>query len=862
MRFVIVGGGINGAAAAFQLSELLKAGSMAASITLLERGKRGQPTGSSAGITRITRKASFENPHVIPGMVELSNAILLELGAVTPIETVLVGNNPRYLDNAVAAATLSNARFSHLDEPSLQRYPYLNMDGLSGVVEDAMDEHGNGAGTLDPTLAISRMLEKAVANGAVVRFDTEVSSITEDAQGVVRLKTTDGEIIEADRVITAAGVWSDRLIGRSSAGSLYTKPKVLKVFWFKLDAGYGRAHFPNILFKLKGGPYLASLHPGFATKHAEYDFSNPATEEGVYMIQENLSDGAYLKFGHIQPVPQIKEDPDLIAKREQISKEHEAFVAHFVREFMPGVAHALPDLAQGRAAFTQTYLEGFASDFMPVIGPRFAESHITVMAGFSGIGAKFAVASGRYAALYALGRSEEIPANVRELFAPQRMTLRFKPPGQWRINGNLGAPGPDGTVQSPPCLDMGLLGEKATALYRNGYPANPGIPEARQAVANMFNRYLSARQMPGEPIDRNSVLIATGGATDAAQIAIDHAKAKFGDAARPVAVLLTPVYHLYIGQLAQSGFDVQYIDGVDRYDARDHSFDALTDEEYLWAIRGAITPETCLLFINSPRNPDGKIFSREFLIGVLAILDDHPQLRLISDTIYKEVAPAEANAATLFGLANRQQRTRIYETDGTSKSVAKTMDRAAWVISDATNVEEISLVSHLKRGRPALPQMLQIVSMDEYLEINASGYFEKNSALYLAKLGYVATAAAQVHGLRCSPYVGAYYGYLDFRGVDFGAPMSALEKEIALVDALIAKGVAVSPGTNFKHPGAIRFNASFDNRTLELLMDILVETFAELGARVSRHALPLPAINSPDYQFQPYPVGVMSAQRP
>ncbi len=247
---------------------------------------------------------------------------------------------------------------------------------------------------------------------------------------------------------------------------------------------------------------------------------------------------------------------------------------------------------------------------------------------------------------------------------------------------------------------------------------------------------------------------------------------------------------------------------------------------------------------------------------MLSILDDHPALRIVSDTIYKEVAPREENVTTLYGLATRAQRRRIYEVDGTSKSVAKTMDRAAWLLSGAENVAEIAAVSHLKRGRPALPQMLQIVSMNEYLDRSAPDYLRQNSAMYAGKMRYVGAAAAQVVNLHWSPHLGAYYGYLDFRAVDFGIPITAVEKENAVVDALTVRGIGVFAGSTFRHTGTIRFNCSFRNESLRDMMKVVVDTFEGLGAKVVRAAIPLPEIDVPTYDFRPYPVGILSTQKP
>ncbi len=856
---MIVGAGLMGASAADQLLRLAREAGRAVRVTVLERGAENSLAGSSAGESRISRKTSFENAEVIPAMTVRSNAALHALGAVDPSRTVILGNNPRYIDSAMKVAASCGAAHAPLSDLS-KSVAYVNTDGLRGLVEAPMDASGDGSGIINPRAAVQVLLDRAGGNGAAVRFNAVVRSLTERGDGTVELALEGGETLLADVVIAASGVWNDPLIGAASPASLHTKAKVLKVFWFKLKEGIELGDFPNFIFKIKGGEEFAAAHPGFASAHPGYDFRQATTEEGFYLLRERLPDGAYLKVGHYQPTPRLKEAPDELLARETITAEHGAFVAGFVREFFPGLAPHLERTDE--PSFTRTYLESFANDAMPIIGPRSARSRVIVMTGFSGIGAKFAVEAGAYAAHYALGQPERTPEAARRLFAPDRESLRPKLPTTWRVNGRLGAPGPDGTVQSPPCLDMGLLGEKAARLYRNGYPANAGIPEARGAVANMFNRYQADRQMPGEPIDLEQVYLATGGATDAIQIAIDHARSKFMPAATPRALLIVPIYHLYLGQLQENGFATDYADSSDDYDAAANTLTPRADDEILADIRARLTPETCLLFINSPRNPDGKIYTRNFLEGVLAILDEQPTLRVVSDTIYKEVAPREENVATLYGLASPAQRRRIYEIDGTSKSVAKTMDRAAWLLSDAANIAEIAAVSHLKRGRPALPQMLQIVSMDAYLESSAPEYLRQNSEMYAGKLRYVEAAAAQVAGLRCTPYLGAYYGYLDFRTVDFGLPQSALEKENAVADALTVRGIGIFPGATFRHPGTIRFNCSFKNDSLRDMMEVIVDTFEGLGATVTRQEIPLPTIDVPRYDFRPYPVGTLSTQKP
>ena len=46
------------------------------------------------------------------------------------------------------------------------------------------------------------------------------------------------------------------------------------------------------------------------------------------------------------------------------------------------------------------------------------------------------------------------------------------------------------------------------------------------------------------------------------------------------------------------------------------------------------------------------------------------------------------------------------------------------------------------------------------------------------------------------------------------------------------------------------------------MMAVIVDTFEGLGAKVTRREIPLPEIDAPTYDFRPYPVGVLSTQKP
>lgn len=67
-------------------------------------------------------------------------------------------------------------------------------------------------------------------------------------------------------------------------------------------------------------------------------------------------------------------------------------------------------------------------------------------------------------------------------------------------------------------------------------------------------------------------------------------------------------------------------------------------------IRARITPRTKAIFLNSPHNPTGAVLSRETLLDIAAIADDHG-LWIISDEAYEDVLYAPARHHAIAALA-------------------------------------------------------------------------------------------------------------------------------------------------------------------------------------------------------------------
>src|SRR5439155_1598831 len=96
---------------------------------------------------------------------------------------------------------------------------------------------------------------------------------------------------------------------------------------------------------------------------------------------------------------------------------------------------------------------------------------------------------------------------------------------------------------------------------------------------------------------------------------------------------------------------------VPLYESRGFSFSA--DE-----VLEKITPRTRLLIINSPANPTGGVVPRAELDRLVAGLERHPQVAVMSDEIYGEILYDGAEHVSLLGYPSLKERLILLDAEG------------------------------------------------------------------------------------------------------------------------------------------------------------------------------------------------------
>lgn len=210
---------------------------------------------------------------------------------------------------------------------------------------------------------------------------------------------------------------------------------------------------------------------------------------------------------------------------------------------------------------------------------------------------------------------------------------------------------PDFATPSPIC-------EEAVKWLRAGYTHYticPGLPELRVGIAEKLKRDNNCNYDP------DGIIVAPGGKF-AIYLAI-RALVNKGDEV----MYLEPGWVSYPAIIQASGATPVPVrlSQVDSF--------KLTREK----LESAVTPNTKILIVNYPNNPTGKCLSQGELDDLVAFLEAHPQVLLMSDEIYERIV--FTGFSNLSPASIPQIASRVITINGFSKATAMTGWRCGYL---------------------------------------------------------------------------------------------------------------------------------------------------------------------------------------
>lgn len=347
---------------------------------------------------------------------------------------------------------------------------------------------------------------------------------------------------------------------------------------------------------------------------------------------------------------------------------------------------------------------------------------------------------------------------------------------------------------APPAIKAAAIA--AIERNKNQYAITWGAKSFRQALAKKHERFSGVR------VDPETQITVTCGSTEAMLAAL-LATVDPGDEV----IVFEPWYENYGPDTVLSGAVPVYV----KLRPPDWSFDPAQ-------LRRAFSKKTKGIIVNTPHNPTGKMFTREELELISALVNEFDAL-VFTDEIYEHILYDQHQhiyPQTIDGLMDR-----TIMISGLSKTFAVTGWRLGYAIAPPHISAAIRKVHDFCTvGAPAPLQEGAVAGLelgdDYYVELRKK-YQSRRDRFFpvLAETGFVATAPQ-----------GAYYIMAEF-------PNPGGLDDVAFTRQLIAEvGVAVVPASSFYRPGdadgrkRVRFCFPKRNATLDEAASRLRNAFA------------------------------------
>ena len=279
------------------------------------------------------------------------------------------------------------------------------------------------------------------------------------------------------------------------------------------------------------------------------------------------------------------------------------------------------------------------------------------------------------------------------------------------------------------------------ALRRNrtGYTPIIGYPQVREAVAARMQR------RSGRPCSADNVVLTPG--TQGGLFCALNCLAGPGDEV----ILPEPIYGPYAGVVGASG--ARMVNVPLRLENGFHPD--------LGSLARAVTPRTRVIWINTPHNPTGAVFTADEVTGIARLCRER-DLWLVSDEVYEDLAFARPHTSA-WSLPDMADRTIV--ASSLSKSHAMAGFRFGWVIGPPTLSRHLfDFLLCMYFGGPAFIQDGALAALGgELPEVGAQRETYRRRALVLTDI------LEDAPNCRAIPPEGGMFVLLDIRGTGLGA---------------------------------------------------------------------------------------------
>ena len=229
-------------------------------------------------------------------------------------------------------------------------------------------------------------------------------------------------------------------------------------------------------------------------------------------------------------------------------------------------------------------------------------------------------------------------------------------------------------------------------------------------------------------------------------------------------------------------------------------------------LSSAITKNTKLIFLNSPSNPTGAVYTKDELIKLASILLEHPHVFIGTDDIYEHISLDDTPFYNIL-MVEPRLKDRVIVLNGVSKAYSMT----GWRIGYAAGPKEIIVaMGKLQSQSTSNPTSISQVAAEAALR-GDQDCIKPMVKAFKERHAFVLKALNEIDGVKCIPASGAFYAFADARKAIealFSKNKINAANDLAFSEFILeATGVAVVPGSAFGSEGYFRisFATSMDN---------------------------------------------------
>jgi len=336
------------------------------------------------------------------------------------------------------------------------------------------------------------------------------------------------------------------------------------------------------------------------------------------------------------------------------------------------------------------------------------------------------------------------------------------------------------------------------------YTAVAGIPELRQAIAEKFKRDNQLDYKPSE------ILVSTGGK----QCIFNLLMAVMNPGER--AIIPAPYWVSYPDM-------VKLAEGVPVIVPTKAENDFQMTAEQL---EEALCHQSKVLFLNSPSNPTGMVYTADELAAIGAVVRKHPALIVATDDMYEKIVFDGKPYAT-FAQVNPDLKDQTVTFNGVSKAYCMTGWRIGFCAGPELLIKAMSKIQGQSTSNAnSIAQKAALAALT-----GPTDALVEMVRVYEQRRGWLVSAINAIPGMHAIMPDGAFYVFPSVEGlIGKRTPQGTqIDDDVMLCEWLLDQcGVALVPGTAFGSSGHVRFSYAVAQETLEDAVNRIAEAVQTL----------------------------------